>query len=98
MIRPSLHSVFIAKKQDIDFHEFDKGETKDIVKYLERILGLTLQGKIERPIENITKSIEADIQFMMDADGDYVNEVQNAGNYFEYQCEYRGRKQGCMAF
>lgn len=77
---PSIPAhVFIAKKQDIDFHEFDRGETKDFVKYLERILSLTLQGKIERPIENITKSIEADIQFMMDADGDYVNEVQMPG-------------------
>ncbi len=72
-------SVFIAKKQDVGFHEFGKGETKDIVKYLERTLGLKLQGKIERPIENITKSIEADIQFMMDAGGDYVNEVQMPG-------------------
>ena len=72
-------SVFITKKQDIGFHEFGKGETKDIVKYLERILGLKLKGKIERPIENITKSIEADIQFMMDAGGDYLNEVQMPG-------------------
>jgi TolB-like protein len=72
-------SVFIAKKQDIELHEFDKGETKDIVKYLERILGLVLQGKIERPIENITKSIEDDIRFMLDAGGDYVNEVQMPG-------------------
>jgi hypothetical protein len=72
-------SVFIAKKQDVGFHEFDKGETKDIVKYLERILGLVLQGKIERPIENITKSIEDDIRFMLDAGGDYVNEVQMPG-------------------
>jgi hypothetical protein len=77
---PSLPvSIFVAKKRDIDFHEIEKGKTKDIVKYLEKILDLPLQGKIERPIENITKSIEADIQFIMDAGGDYVNEVQMPG-------------------
>jgi hypothetical protein len=72
-------SVFITKKQDVGFHEFDKGETKDIVKYLEKTLGLKLQGKIEKPIESITKSIKDSVRFMLDAGGDYVNEVRMPG-------------------
>jgi hypothetical protein len=50
-----------------------------MVIYLENKLGLTLKGKIERPIENITKAIESEIQFMLDAGGEYVNEVSMPG-------------------
>jgi hypothetical protein len=76
---PSLPvSIFIAKKQEIDFHKMEHN-TKDIVKYLERILGLKLKGKLERQIDGITKSIDTKVQFMINAGGDYVNEVVMPG-------------------
>jgi hypothetical protein len=76
---PSLPvSIFIAKKQEIDFDKM-KHDTKDIVKYLERVLGLKLRDKLERQIDGIDKSVEAKVQFMIDAGGDYVNEVVMPG-------------------
>ena len=76
---PSLPvTIFIAKKQDIDFHNVEHN-TKDIIHYLEKVLGLKLSGKMERQIDGIDKLIEAKIQFMMDAGGDYVNEVVMPG-------------------
>ena len=71
-------SIFIAKKKEIDFHKMEHN-TKDIVKYLERILGLKLKGELERQIDGITKSIDAKVQFMINAGGDYVNEVVMPG-------------------
>ena len=78
---PSLPaSIFTAKKQEIDFHNIDvEKNTEDVVKYLERILGLKLKGKLERQIDGITKSIDAKVQFMINASGDYVNEVVMPG-------------------
>ncbi len=76
---PSLPvSVFIAKKHEIDFHNMEHS-TKDVIKYLERTLGLKLRGKLERQIDGIEKLMEAKIQFIMDAGGDYVNEVVMPG-------------------
>ncbi len=74
---PSLPvSIFIAKKQKIDFHDIDvEKNTDDFIKYLERILGLKLKGKLERQIDGITKSIDAKVQFMINAGGNYNNEV-----------------------
>jgi hypothetical protein len=78
---PSLPvSISIAKKQEIDFHDIDvEKNTEDVVKYLERILGLKLKGKLERQIDGVTKSIDAKVQFMINAGGDYVNEVVMPG-------------------
>jgi hypothetical protein len=76
---PSLPAnIFIAKKKEIDFDKMEH-DKKDIVNYLERILGLKLKGKLERQIDNITKSIDGKVKFMMDAGGDYVNEVLMPG-------------------
>ena len=71
-------SIFIAKKKEIDFHRL-KHDTKDIVQYLERVLVLKLRNKLERQIDGIDRSIEAKVQFMMGAGGDYVNEVVMPG-------------------
>jgi len=71
-------TVFIAKKKEIDFDNM-KHNTKDIVIYLEKILGLKLRDKLERQIDGIDKSIEVKVQFMMDAGGDYINEVAMPG-------------------
>jgi hypothetical protein len=76
---PSLPvSIFVAKKQDIDFDKMEH-DTKDIVAYLERVLGLKLQDKLERQIDGVTKSIDAKVQFMINAGGDYINEVVMPG-------------------
>jgi hypothetical protein len=76
---PSLPvNIFIAKKQEIDFHKMEP-KTKDIVKYLERVLGLKLGDKLERQIDGIVKLIDAKVKFMIDAGGDYVNEVVMPG-------------------
>jgi len=76
---PSLPmSVFIAKKKDIDFHDIGD-KPKEVVEYLEKILGLKLSGKLGRQIDGIMKSVEAKVQFMLDAGGDYVNEVEMPG-------------------
>jgi hypothetical protein len=71
-------SIFIAKKQEIDFHKMEH-TTKDIVKYLEKVLGLKLKGKLERQLDGVTKSIDAKVQFMINAGGDYINEVVMPG-------------------
>jgi hypothetical protein len=71
-------STFLAKKKEIDFHNL-KHDTKDIVQYLERILVLKLQNKLKQQIDGINRSIEAKVQFMMGAGGDYVNEVVMPG-------------------
>jgi len=71
-------SIFIAKKQEIDFHKMEHN-TKDIVKYLEKVLGLKLKGKLEQQIDGVTKSIDAKVQFMINAGGDYINEVVMPG-------------------
>lgn len=76
---PSLPAnFFIAKKKEIDFREMEHN-TKDIVKYLERVLGLKLSGKLERQIDNISKSIDAKIEFMKNTSADYINEVVMPG-------------------
>jgi hypothetical protein len=71
-------TVFIAKKKEIDFDNM-KHNTKDIIKYLEKILGLKLRDKLERQIDGIDNLVEAKVQFMIDAGGDYVNEVVMPG-------------------
>ena len=71
-------SIFIAKKQEIDFHKMEH-TTKDIVQYLEKVLGLKLKSKLERQIDGVTKSIDAKVQFMINAGGDYINEVVMPG-------------------
>jgi hypothetical protein len=71
-------SIFIAKKQEIDFHKMEH-TTKDIVQYLEKVLGLKLKSKLERQIDGVTKSIDAKVQFMINAGGDYSNEVVMPG-------------------
>ena len=71
-------SIFIAKKQEIDFHKMEHA-TKDIVQYLEKVLGLKLKGKLERQIDGVTKSIDDKVQFMINAGGDYSNEVVMPG-------------------
>lgn len=76
---PSLPvTVFIAKKNEIDFNEV-KHDTKDIVNYLEKVLGLKLRDKLERQIDGINNAVEAKVQFMIDAGGDYINEVEMPG-------------------
>jgi hypothetical protein len=76
---PSLPvSIFIAKKKDIDFRKMEHN-TKDVVTYLEKVLGLKMWDKLERQINGIDKSVEAKIQFMINAGGDYVNEVVMPG-------------------
>ena len=76
---PSLPvSIFIAKKKDIDFHNLDH-TTKDIVLYLEKVLSLQLHNKLDRQIDGIGKMIKSKIQFVMNAGGDYVNEVVMPG-------------------
>jgi hypothetical protein len=77
---PSLPvSVFLAKKKEIDFHNVGD-KPKDIVQYLEKTLGLPLSGKLEKQIDGIVKSIEdVKIKFLLDAGGDYVNEVEMPG-------------------
>jgi len=71
-------SIFIAKKQEIDFHKMEH-TTKDIVQYLEKVLGLKLKSKLERQIDGVTKSIDAKVQFMINAGGDFSNEVVMPG-------------------
>jgi hypothetical protein len=72
-------SVFIAKKKELDFH--DAGDKpKEIVKYLEKTLGLTLSGKLDKQIDGIVKSIEdVKMKFLLDAGGNYANEVEMPG-------------------
>jgi hypothetical protein len=77
---PSLPvSVFIAKKKEIDFHNIGD-KPKEIVAYLEKTLGLSLKGKLEKQIDGIVKSIEdVKIKFLLDAGGNYVNEIEMPG-------------------
>jgi hypothetical protein len=76
---PSLPvSIFIAKKKEINLDKAEHNK-KDIVQYLERVLGLKLRDKLERQIDGIVKSIDDKIEFMMGAGGYYVNEVVMPG-------------------
>ena len=77
---PSLPvSVFLAKKKEVDFHNAGD-KPKEIVKYLEKTLGLPFGGKLDRQNDGIVKSIEdVKIKFLLDAGGNYVNEVEMPG-------------------
>jgi hypothetical protein len=76
---PSLPvTVFTVKKKEIDFNNI-KPNTKDIIENLEKVLGLKLRDKLERQIDGINKAVEAKVQFMLDAGGDYKNEVEMPG-------------------
>ena len=52
---------------------------KNDIEYLEKVLGLKLRGKLEHQIDGIKKLINKKVDFIMNAGGNYVNEVEMPG-------------------
>jgi hypothetical protein len=70
--------IFIEKKKEINYDSMQHN-TDDIIQKLEKTLGLKFSRKLNQQIDGIMKSVDAKVKFLLDAGGNYLNEVEMPG-------------------